>query len=286
LFIGKNISETVKLAREAFESKGIDSPWLDAEILLANSLNLTREEILTKGNDSFPNENYKKWQDVVLRRMNREPIDRILGKKRFRKLDFNVIPDVFSPRPETEEVLSRALERIPENGRFLDLCCGTGCIGISIANERNCSGVLCDIDLKAVSHAKKEKKRLTPNANLKIVQSDLFENIEEKFDLIVSNPPYISTKEKKSLPPEVINFDPLGSLFCGLDGLHVCKLIIEQAPKYLNKNGWLLIEFGFCQKENISNLFSPDWTNVKQRKPWGAPRSEKDFFVEAQWSPS
>ena len=151
MFIGKNISETVKLAREAFESKGIDSPWLDAEILLANSLNLTREEILTKGNDSFPNENYKKWQDVVLRRMNREPIDRILGKKRFRKLDFNVIPDVFSPRPETEEVLSRALERIPENGRFLDLCCGTGCIGISIANERNCQGVLCDIDIKAVS---------------------------------------------------------------------------------------------------------------------------------------
>ena len=125
-----------------------------------------------------------------------------------------------------------------------------------------------------------------PNADLKIVQSNLFENIEGKFDLIVSNPPYISTKEEKSLPPEVINFDPAGSLFCGLDGLHVCKLIIEQAPKHLNKNGWLLIEFGFCQKENISNLFSSNWTNVKQRKPWGAPRSEKDFFVEAQWSPS
>jgi len=286
LFIGKNINETVKLAREAFESSGIDSPWLDAEILLANSLNLTREEILTKGNDPFPDENSKKWQNTVSRRMNREPVDRILGKKRFRKLDFNVIPDVFSPRPETEEVLSRALERIPENGRFLDLCCGTGCIGISIANERNCQGVLCDIDIKAVSHAKNEKKRLMPNADLKIVQSNLFENIEGKFDLIVSNPPYISTKEEKSLPPEVINFDPAGSLFCGLDGLHVCKLIIEQAPKHLNKNGWLLIEFGFCQKENISNLFSSNWTNVKQRKPWGAPRSEKDFFVEAQWSPS
>tara|TARA_A100001037_G_scaffold123925_2_gene112576 strand:+ start:1955 stop:2815 length:861 start_codon:yes stop_codon:yes gene_type:complete len=286
LFIGKDINETVKLARDAFESIGIDSPWLDAEILLADSLNLTREEILVKGNHPFPSEDSKKWQNIVLRRMKREPVDRILGKKRFRKLDFNVVPGVFSPRPETEELLSRALERIPENGCFLDLCCGTGCIGISIANERNCKGVLCDIDTKAVSHAQSEAERLLPNADLTIVQSDLFENIEDKFDLIVSNPPYISTKEKKSLPPEVINFDPEGSLFCGPDGLRMCKSIIDKAPNYLNKNGWLLIEYGFCQKDNVSNLFSSDWTNVKQRKPWGAPRSEKDFFVEAQWSPS
>jgi len=284
--IGKNINETIKIARDEFEMQGIDSAWLDAELLLADVIKFKREEVLTRGHESFPSKHEEKWAEVVSRRVKREPVDRILGKKRFRKLDFVLKPDVFSPRYETEEVLSRALERIPTGGNFLDLCCGTGCIGISIANERQCSGVLCDIDDYAVKHCESEIKRLVPGSKIKVVKSNLFSNIEGKFDLIVSNPPYISTNEIKNLPPEVLNFDPEKSLFCGEDGLSTCKKIVKECPKHLHKGGWLILEFGFFQKEDPVSLFSSEWINVKKRKPWGAPRSEKEFYLEAQWSPS
>ena len=286
MLIGKNINETIKMARDEFELNGIDSPWLDAELLLADVIKFKREEVLTRGYESFPDEYKEKWAEVVSRRVKREPVDRILGRKRFRKLDVFLKPNIFSPRYETEEVLSRALERIPENGNFLDLCCGTGCIGISIANERKCSGILCDIDDYVVEHCRSEIKRLVPNSKLKAMQSNLFSNIKDKFDLIVSNPPYISTNETENLPPEVLDFDPKKSLFCGEDGLSVCRKIIEESPVYLNKGGWLILEFGFCQKEDPISLFSSEWTNIKKRKPWGAPRSEKEFYLEAQWSPS
>ncbi len=282
----ESINEAIKTTRDEFLKKGIDSPWLDAELLLADILGFKREEILTRGHEAFPAGYKKKWEDVVARRLKREPVDRILGRKRFRKLDFQLSPNVFSPRDETEEVLSRALERIPENGSFLDLCCGTGCIGISIANERKCEGTLVDVDDNVVKHCKNEIDRLIPGSKLKVIKSNLFENIEGKFDLIVSNPPYISTTERKNLLPEVVDFDPEKALFCGKDGLSFCKEIIKEAPKYLHEKGWLILEFGFFQREDPAALFSSGWVNVKKRKPWGAPRSEKEFYLEAQWNPS
>ena len=280
-------SEIINIGSKALKNRNINSHRIDSEIILSHVLKISREKLLISESD-VSKEDLEKFRSLIFRRLCNEPIAYIINKKEFRSEDFFVDNSSLIPRPETELLIDPIIKLFKKKSLFfLDIGVGTGCIMFSILRELNHSrGIGIDICKKAISNAKINLYKLKIENRAKLLCKPVGQIFNQKFDLIVSNPPYISTKERKSLPPEVINFDPEGSLFCGPDGLHVCKSIIDKAPNYLNKNGWLLIEYGFCQKDNVSNLFSSDWTNVKQRKPWGAPRSEKDFFVEAQWSPS
>ncbi|MCH7494383.1 HemK family protein methyltransferase, partial [bacterium] len=266
---------------------GVDSPWLDAEILLAEALCWPRERLLARGREEIPPGAAARWEALLVRREAREPVDRILGRRAFRCLRLEVVPGVFSPRPETEELVERARRRAPAGGRLLDLCCGGGCIGICLLAETDLAGaVLVDADPRAVAHARAEAARLLPAADLDVREGDLYAPVAgEMFDLVVCNPPYVALSERGGLAPEVLAHDPAASLFSPDGPLGVAARVVADAPRHLRPGGWLLLEVGLCRGEEAVGLFGEGWAGVAQKKPWGSAPDTPAWVVEARWNP-
>lgn len=166
------------------------------------------------------------------------PIQKIVGFINFDNLQINIRQKVFIPRFETEEVMLEAIKYIKKKSKVLDLCCGSGYIGLSIKQKVNCDVTLSDIDEQAIIQTLENK--LLNNLNVKVIKSNMFEKITGKFDIIISNPPYIPNKTK--LSPSVLNFEPHHALFGGTDGNDFYRIIVQNAPEYLKKNGWLILE--------------------------------------------
>ena len=175
------------------------------------------------------------------------PIQYIIGFIDFDDLKIKVDKRALIPRYETQEVVNKALEFINDNSNVLDLCTGSGYIGLTIASKTKSKVTMSDISDKALGLAKENAQ--TNNLDVKIIKSDLFENISGKFDVIVSNPPYIPTNNK--LDKSVIDHEPLNALFAGRDGNEFYKRIILEAPKYLNKDGILIFEISEDNKDFI-----------------------------------
>jgi len=175
------------------------------------------------------------------------PIQYIIGFIDFDDLKIKVDKRALIPRYETQEVVNKALEFINDNSSVLDLCTGSGYIGLTITSKTKAKVTISDISDKALELAKENAQ--TNNLDVKIINSDLFENISGKFDLIVSNPPYIPTNNK--LDKSVIDHEPLNALFAGRDGNEFYKRIILEAPKYLNKDGILIFEISEDNKDFI-----------------------------------
>lgn len=187
------------------------------------------------------------------------PIQYITNKQEFMGLEFYVDENVLIPQPDTEILVEEVLKDIQDRSKkykILDLCTGSGAIGISIANNLKKSIIhMCDISEKALQIAYKNSKNNNVDKICKIIKSDMFENINEKYDVIVSNPPYIVTKVINNLSIEVQN-EPHIALDGGEDGLMFYKIIANNAYKYLNKNGILALEIGYDQKENVIKLLN------------------------------
>ena len=166
------------------------------------------------------------------------PVQKIIGFIDFDDLKIKVNRKVLIPRYETQEVVNKALEFINKESSVLDLCCGSGYIGLTIKQKTDCNVTLSDIDDEAIIQSKENAK--DNNMNVEIIQSDLFENINGKFDVIVSNPPYIPATNV--LDKSVIDFDPELALFGGKDGNDLYKKIIKEAPNYINDGGYLVFE--------------------------------------------
>ena len=184
------------------------------------------------------------------------PIQYITNKQEFMKLDFYVDENVLIPQPDTEILVEKAIEEAKkiENVEILDMCTGSGCIGISIAkNIENAKVTLVDISENVIEIAKKNALRNKVESQLTFIQSNMFEKVEKKFDIIVSNPPYIKTDVIPKLDKQVQN-EPHIALDGGKDGLKFYKIIIEEAKKYLKENGKLILEIGYDQKEEVENL--------------------------------
>lgn len=173
------------------------------------------------------------------------PIQKIIGFIDFDNLKIDVSHDVLIPRYETQEVVNKALEYISKDSSVLDLCCGSGYIGLTIKQKKNCKVVLSDISDEAILQTK--KNALDNNLDVTVIKSDLFANINQKFNVIVSNPPYIP--EKNLLDNSVLNHEPHLALFGGLDGNDFYRRIIKEAPNFLNTNGILVLEIS---PDNIS----------------------------------
>lgn len=280
------IEAALGAARRRLEEAGVDSPWLDAEILLAEALGWPRERLLARGRDPLPDGAESAWEPLLERREAREPVDRILGRRAFRRLVCAVVPGVFAPRPETEELVERARRRAPAGGRLLDLCCGGGCVGLSLMDETDLAGaVLVDADPAAVAHARAEAGRLLPGAAVEVREGDLYGPVaEEEFDLVVANPPYVADEESHLLAPEVVDHDPPGALFSSGDALGVARRIVAGAPAHLRPGGWLLMEVGLYRATEAIGLFGEGWEGVRKRKPFGAPKDTPDWVVEARWT--
>ena len=237
-----------------------DSPTarLDVELLLAAALGKPRSFLHTWPERIVSSEAALKFAAYLQRRQTGEPVAYILGQQGFWKLDLEVAPHTLIPRPETEMLVEAALELVPAfaQSQVLDLGTGTGAIALALASERPAWQVTAvDRVLEAVALAERNRQRLQID-NAKVLSSHWFGSLEGKrFDLIISNPPYIADEDPHLVTGDV-RFEPNSALVAGADGLDDLRLIIDQAPAHLNPEGWLLLEHGYDQGAAVRDLLS------------------------------
>lgn len=269
-----NIKQVLENAIRILKKNNIDEPILKAKILLANILEQSKEYLIIHDTEELDENLVKEYNHGIGALCRGIPLQYITKKQEFMGLKFYVDENVLIPQPDTEilveEVINICRNTIYSNKhqiKILDLCTGSGAIGISIAkNIENAKIILTDISKEALKVTK--RNCLDQKCNLKIIESDLFENIEkEKFDIVVSNPPYIKTDIIKTLNKQVQQ-EPKIALDGGKDGLSIYRKIIEQAHNYLKDDGYLCLEIGYDQKKEVANLIKKNnnYTNMYSKK--------------------
>ncbi len=243
--------------REAYDKgrKSIvsDEADIEAAILLEFVCNTERGDLFSHPERLLSEDEEKKYFSLIERRNEKEPVQYITGKTYFYGLEFFCDKSVLIPRFDTEVLVEEVIKRAPKNCELLDLCTGSGCIAICVKHEREDIAVSAsDISKEALLVAEKNKDRY--NLDIKLIRSDLFENIDKKFDIIVSNPPYIPTKVISGLEDKVKDFEPKGALDGGEDGLDFYKVIAKEAVNYLKDESILIMEIGFDQGEDVSDI--------------------------------
>ena len=231
-----------------------------AKFLLMYMLDETVEQFSNKLSEELSVEQENRYFDLINKNINEDtPLSHLVGFDYFYDRKFKVTRDVLSPRIETEELIYKVLEYIKKSKKdsfkILDLCTGSGIIAITLKKEiveKYTEIVASDISEKALSIAIENANN--NNANITFIKSDLFDNISGKFDLIISNPPYISYKDKITIKDNVLKYDPHLALFAEEDGIYFYRKIIENAVHYLSKDGVIFFEIGYDQKEKILEL--------------------------------
>ena len=239
-----------KISKNRLNLAGIDET--EADYLLSYELNIPVTEVAFSTLD-LSRKQYKNIIKKVKLRCKHLPITKIFGKAYFCGEEFVVNENVLSPRFDTEILVEKALEYINPNDRVLDLCTGSGCIAISLAKKVNAYIEGCDISKKALKVAKTNAKK--HNTNVEMYQSNMFDKVQGRFNVVVSNPPYIESDVVKTLDEEVKSHDPLLALDGGQDGLKYYRKIAKNIKHYLLEGGVLLMEIGYNQGESVTNIF-------------------------------
>jgi len=229
-------------------------PETDADFIIAEVLNTSRTELVLI--NEITDEQVATINEKVQLRLENVPIEKIFKKAYFFGLEFKVDDNVLSPRPESELLVETALKYIKENNysSVLDMCTGSGCLAISVKKNSEVDVTAVDISSKALAIAKHNAKKNDVEVNF--IKSNMFSEVEGKFDLIISNPPYIDSDEVKELDKEVIEHDPKIALDGGEFGLKFYNIIHDNLRKHLQDNGMLIIEIGEDQKELLVSLFN------------------------------
>lgn len=247
---------------------GIPCPELEVDILLEHVLHLSRIALHTECQKTVLEQDAVQFFSQLKARLTFKPMAYITGEKEFYGLPLYVDEHCLIPRPDTESVVEAALRIMPEETplRLLDLCCGSGAIGIALlAHRPKVFAMLSDISEGALAIAKKNVVRHSLSPRIKIQQSDLFSalNVDEPFDVIVSNPPYLSEKELTQIATD-LTFEPSAALFGGdKEGLFFYRQIFTNAKKFLRRRGFLVLEIGYQQKKLIEPLIDNDWRLVE-----------------------
>ncbi len=249
-----------------FKDHSIDSPRLTAEILLAHCLDIKRLDLYLQHDRPLQKNELSTFKSFIKRRKLNEPVAYITGEKGFFESDFKVAKEVLIPRPDTETIVEKALS-ILNAGQgnlkpktVLELGTGSGAIIVSLAKAApHHLYFACDISEKAILMAKKNADKIVPqiiNDRISFFAGDWFLSIKENklFDLIISNPPYIPTRDIQTLQPEISQFEPLLALDGGTDGFSCFKTILNDAHRFLVPGGTLLLEMGFDQKEGVQSI--------------------------------
>ena len=225
----------------------------DAWLLLEMVCKIDRTFFYMHMKDEINSDDLKEYESVIKKRAERITLQYITGEQEFMGLKFKVNSNVLIPRPDTETLVEEALKVVKPGMRVLDMCTGSGCIIISILKNKNdVRGMGCDISKQALIVAKENAK--LNEVSVEFERSDLFENVTDKFDVIVSNPPYIKSDIIPTLMPEVAQFEPIGALDGFEDGLEFYRRIIKESRIYLTENGKILFEIGNDQGQDVSNM--------------------------------
>lgn len=252
--------ELLQMGVETLQKANVPEPDLDAWYLFSECFHITRTEYFLRQKEIIEEteemlENRKVLQEFLLRRSKREPLQYILGTQEFMGYSFFVTPSVLIPRQDTEVLVEKALSILKKGDRILDMCTGSGCILLSLVKRKELQhSIGVDISKEALFIAKKNADAL--NLNVSFYQSDLFKEIDkkEKFQMIVSNPPYITELEMAQLMPEVAEYEPRIALFGGRDGLDFYRKIAEKAGDYLEDKGYLILEIGCRQAIAVKEI--------------------------------
>lgn len=275
---------------QTFRSAGIDTPELDARILVAHALAISRTALLAGPERELSRSDVASIDGYETRRRQREPVSRILGRRGFRALSLEIGAATLDPRPDTEIVVDAVVELAKENAspklRVLDLGTGSGAIIIAVLRELpGANGVGTDIDAATLQIAQRNAKQADVLQRAEFLQADWLSGVTGKFDIVVSNPPYVRSADVCALEPEVSRFDPRIALDGGGDGLDAYRAILAKARGRLKPGGWIVFEVGdeqatdvmaLCRHYGFGNDESPRvWHDLGGRARCVAARSRR-----------
>ena len=257
--------EVIKKGTKLLREKNIPTYILDTELILSKSLNKSREEILINLEQNINKKNFTDFNEYLIRRSKKEPIAYLLEEKEFWSKKFFVNKDTLIPRPETELLVEKLVNIFKKKKvTILDIGTGTGCIIISLLSElKNSSGTAIDISHRAIVVAKKNAYKFKVSDRIKFLNKSFEVLYNKKFDLIVSNPPYIKRSDIKNLSEDIKRFEPRMALDGGNDGLDLIKKVIYKSKKILKINGLLALEIGNEQIKRVSKILIDNKFRIK-----------------------
>jgi len=271
-----SVARLLRWATEDLTKRGSDSPRLDAELLLGRTLGLDRVQLIVQHTRPLDDAELALFKRLFVRRRAREPMAYILGGREFYGVELKVDQRVLVPRPDTEVLVDVALSRTSERdmyGRALDLCTGSGCVALALGLRRKTWKIVgTDISEDALEVARTNAVRLGVAHNVHFAQGDLYQPVgaSQRFELIVSNPPYIPSAEIAELMPEVRDFEPRLALEGGADGYRVLARVVADAARHLTPGGVLCCELGAGQSDRVAELFeAAGFADVRRNKDLG-----------------
>ena len=270
-----NVKELIEYGKTTLKENEVEDYNIIAKRLAKHVLKMNESDLVVNSQEEVDEEKEEYYKLELIEIVNGKPIQYITNQQEFYGQEFYVDENVLIPQPDTEilveEVIniSKQIENSSQSLNILDICTGSGCIGISLANNIASSKItLSDISKDALEVATKNANKLIGNlSNIKLLESDMFEEIEEEFDIIVSNPPYISFEELQDLDEQVKD-EPVIALFGYEDGLGFYRILIEESHKYLSDDGYLCMEIGYNQKQAVIDLLKENgnYKNIYSKK--------------------
>jgi release factor glutamine methyltransferase len=276
-----SVSEALRHVAQSFRASGVEEAEADARVLIGHALHLDRARLIAQSDRILEAREVSVISALAARRLRREPVSRILGQREFWSLPISVTPDVLVPRPETETVVEAALDFVMRSGlrleklRVLDIGTGSGALLLALLNElTNAVGTGTDVSSAALNVARANAARCRLDSRCTFVACDIATGLEGPFDLVVSNPPYITHDEIVTLAPEVRDYDPQVALDGGRDGLDAYRSIAGDAKRILAPGGRLFVELGAGQDDPVRALFTKAGLNpgVPRKDLAGIPR--------------
>ncbi len=276
-----SVHDRIAEARHALVGAGLGDAdaALDAEVLAREALGWDRATLLARGRETLPPGFEERFSSLLQRRMAREPVALIVGRREFWGLDFEVTPDVLIPRPETELIVEEALEYAQDGhpcSLVIDAGTGSGCLAVALARELPSARLVAtDASAAAIAVARRNAARHGVQGRIGFVQSSFVSALAVSANLIVANPPYVPESHRSMLQPEVREFEPAQALFSGADGMMAIRAILTDAPRVLAAGGLLVVEFGFGQEPLLRRAAERSGWRVVRVRPdlQGVPRA-------------